>query len=228
MDVILASIVRVIALRPQINRFIAGGRLYQRNNIQISFAVKKALNTDAPETIVKLEFEGNETLTEVAEKIHEVVALNKQEGDQNDTDAMVKILQYVPFTLVRAFVGFAKWLDFKGIMPKFLINLSPFHTSAFFSNLGSINLDYIYHHIYDFGTTSLFITMGRRTNTPVIENGEIKVKKCTNIGIVVDERICDGFYLSSTLRIFERIFKDPYILDERPNVTQSEKILNKV
>ncbi|MDP4151940.1 MAG: 2-oxoglutarate dehydrogenase [Bacillota bacterium] len=213
MDVVIASLVRIFALRPDLNRFIAGGRLYQRKGIFISFAVKKAMSDDAPETTVKIGFTGNETMEEISRKIQDEITFNKQAEGQNDTDLLVKVFQFVPHIALRAFVGFAKWMDRMGVLPKSLIKLSPFHTTAFFSNLGSINLDYIYHHIYDFGTTSVFITLGKRVRIPEAVDGEVAVKKCTNIGVVVDERICDGYYLSKTLKLLDRLFNHPNMLD---------------
>ncbi len=217
MDIVMASFVRVVSLRPKLNRFIVNGRIYKRNNIQISLAVKKKLTDQAEETTIKLTFDGTESIKEVMEKVHQTVKENK--GDiQNDTDNIAKILTRVPNLLIKIMVRFLMWLDKHGMLPKSVIDASPFHTSIFLVNLKSIKMETVYHHIYNFGTTGIFVSMGKETMEPKVINpltNEVGVKKIMKMGIVVDERISDGLYNSLSLREFKKIMENPYILDEK-------------
>ena len=126
----------------------------------------------------------------------------------------------MPNWLIKLGVGFLKRLDKHGMLPKSLIKVSPFHTSCFVTNLKSIKTDYIYHHLYDFGTTGLFISMGKEQLEPVVdENGDITVGKIMKMGIVTDERICDGFYYASSFRKFKDIMENPYdLLEQLPEI----------
>lgn len=217
MDIVMAAFVRVIALRPKLNRFVVNGRIFKRNNIQISLAVKKRLTDEAEETTVKMTFDGTESIKDVMEKIHNTVKENK--GDiSNDTDKIAKILTSTPNFMIKIMVRFLMWLDKHGMLPKSIIEVSPFHTSLFLVNLKSIKMETVYHHIYNFGTTGIFVSMGKETLEPRVvdlSTKEIGVKKIMKMGIVVDERISDGLYNSLSLREFKKIMENPYILDQR-------------
>lgn len=227
MHVVIAAFVRVLSQRPKINRFIVNGRVYRRNNIQVSFAVKKKLVDTASETTVKLTFDGTESISQVKDKIDEIVKENKGVNKVNKTDKIAeKIMKGMPNFLVKFIVGFLKWLDKHGMLPKAVLEASPFHTSLFFVHLKSIKLPPVFHHIYDFGTTGVFVTMGQEELRPVVvdkKTKEVQVKKILPAGIVIDERISDGLYNSLSLRMFSEVMKNPYLLDETVEVIKDVK-----
>ena len=109
-----------------------------------------------------------------------------------------------------------KGMDKFNLLPASMIKVSPFHTSLFFTHLKSISSDYIYHHLYDFGTTGLFIALGKNVKLPVVEHNEVVVKNCVQVGVTMDERICDGVYLARSLRLFEKYIADPSLLETEP------------
>ncbi len=216
MDILIASMTRVLALRPRLNRFIMNSRIYKRNNIQISVAVKKALKDSADETTIKLTFTGKENIFEVKEIIDREVQANTKQSAYNETDKTAKMLTNIPNFFIKFAVWFLKWLDKHGMLPKSLINASPFHTSLFLTNMKSIKMDYVYHHIYNFGTTSIFISMGKEKYQPVVvnaEEGRIEAVKIMKAGMVIDERICDGLYNSLSLREFVKLMENPSALE---------------
>ncbi|MDY0138637.1 MAG: 2-oxo acid dehydrogenase subunit E2 [Candidatus Izemoplasmatales bacterium] len=219
MDVVMASFVRVLSIRPKLNRFIMNGRIYKRNNIQISLSVKKKLIDQAEETTIKMSFDGTESINDIMDKIHQTVKENQGEI-HNDTDHIAKILTRTPNFLIKASVRFLMWMDKHGMLSKKIIDVSPFHTSIFVTNLKSIKMEAVLHHIYNFGTTGIFVSMGKETWEPKVinqETKEIAARKIMKMGIVIDERICDGLYNSLSLREFKKIMENPYILDEQNN-----------
>ena len=126
MDIVMASFVRVVSLRPKLNRFIVNGRIYKRNNIQISLAVKKKLTDQAEETTIKLTFDGSESIKDVMEQVHQTVKENQ--GDiKNNTDNIAKILTRVPNLMIKIMVRFLMWLDKHGMLTKKVLAASPFH-----------------------------------------------------------------------------------------------------
>ncbi|MFA7075287.1 MAG: hypothetical protein WC152_01270 [Candidatus Izemoplasmatales bacterium] len=217
MDIVMASFVRVVSMRPKLNRFIVNGRIFKRNNIQISLAVKKKLTDEAEETTVKMSFDGSESIKDVMNNVHNTVNMNK--GDtKNETDHIAKVLTRVPNLMIKIMVRFLMWMDKHGMLPKKVIDASPFHTTIFLTNLKSIKMETVYHHIYNFGTTGIFVSMGKETLEPKVINAstkEIAARKIMKMGIVIDERISDGLYNSLSLREFKRIMENPYILDEK-------------
>jgi hypothetical protein len=106
-----------------------------------------------------------------------------------------------------------KGMDKYNLLPKAIVDLSPFHTSLFFTYLKSIKLDYIYHHLYDFGTTSIFVALGKTKRMPAVENDAVVIKTCCEIGYTLDERICDGLYFSNSMKLFEKYLDNPYLLE---------------
>ncbi len=222
MDIIYSALVRLIAERPALNRFVINGRVYSRNDIFLSLVIKKNMTDEAAETVVKLKFTGNENIFEIKDKLQNCILENKSNNTVNNTDKVARIFNFVPNWMLKISIGILKCMDKHGIMPKSIIEASPFHTSAFLTNVGSIGLDYIYHHLYNFGTTGLFISMGKKKKRYVYREDDIVEEKCISLGIVADERICDGFYFASSLKIFAKYLKKPELLEE--NFSKKEDI----
>lgn len=226
MDVIIASFVRVISLRPKLNRFVVNGRLFKRNSIQVSLSIKKRMVDAAEETAIKLTFDGTESIYDVQEKLHEIIKKNKGVQKKNMVDKLAELFAKGPNFLIKGTVRFFMWLDKHGMLPKTLLEESPFHTSVFLVNSRSIKMSPVFHHIYNFGTTGTFCSMGKETYQPVVTNPnkkEFDVKKIMELGFVIDERICDGLYNSLTLKELNRILSNPEVLDKRnDNVVKDE------
>lgn len=210
MHLIIAAMVRVYARFPRLNRFVINGRIFQHNEIQVSFVVKKNLSPDAPDALVKLNFTGMETLQEVKQKIDEAIEANNNIEANNGTDKIARLITMTPNFLIKLTVGLIKLLDKHGMLPKAILNVSPFHTSLFITNLKSIKGPSIFHHLYNFGTTGIFMAMGKESEVPVVNaDGKIVVGKRMPVQIVTDERFCDGFYFVSAMKFWERLLKHP-------------------
>lgn len=222
MNIIYAAMVRLISQRPQLNRFVMNGRTYARKDIEISLAIKKSLTDDGDETTIKLPFTGNENIFEVKDILDKVIADNKDAETTNDTDILATALSFIPTFLLKIAVSFIMFLDKHGMLPKFVIKASPFHTSAFLTNVASLGIDAIYHHLYDFGTTGLFLAMGKKKKDFIYDDETIKEEKCISLAFVCDERICDGYYFASSVKMFNRYLKKPELLEE--NVEKIEDI----
>lgn len=221
MDIVLASIVRLLSLRPYLNRFVVRGKIFQRKGTFISMTVKKSLKDDSNDTVIKVGFDGTETIDEVKERFR--AEIEKAWSEETATESAGKKFTNLPQFLFRWAMGIVRWADNRGMLPKSLIKASPFHTSVFLTNLKSIKTDAIIHHLYNFGTTTLFVAMGKEKEVPVVENGELAVGKVMNLGINMDERGCDGFYFARSLRVWSDLLQNPSIL-ERP-FTEEDVIL---
>lgn len=213
MNIIYAALVRMLAEKPSLNRFVMNGRTYARYGIHISLAIKKGMTEDSEETTIKIPFTGSENIFEVKELLDKAIIENKDTSTKNNTDKLVKLLSYVPDWLYKLIVNFLMHLDKHGMMPKAIINLSPFHTSAFLTNVGSLGIDAIYHHLYNFGTTGVFIAMGKKKKSYVYSDDEIVKERTISLAWVADERICDGFYYANALKSFYRYLKKPELLE---------------
>jgi len=214
MHIIIAGLVRIIANYPRLNRFVMNGRIYKRSVINISFVVRKGMSPDAPDTTVKLEFSGRETIAEVREKINDVIIANSNLDADNGTDKIARLITFTPNVVIAMLIGLIKFLDRHGMLPKAIIDVSPFHTTAFITNMKSIKGPSIYHHVYDFGNTGMFFSMGKEAMIPVVSGKEIVPAKRLPFKIVTDERFCDGFYFSSALRVLRKYYTHPEVLKD--------------
>ena len=214
MTIIYAALVRLLAEKPHLNRFVMDGRTYARNDIVVSFVVKKGMTEDAEETNIKLHFTGKENIFEIKEKLDKTIEENKKVETQNTTDKFVKLLSHVPDWIYKILINFLMWLDKHGMLPKAIVELSPFHASAYLTNLGSLGIDPIYHHIYNFGTVGVFLAMGKKKKSYIYEDENIVQEKTITLKWVADERICDGFYYASALKSFYRYLKKPELLEQ--------------
>lgn len=217
LDYLLAALVRTISQYPRMNRFIAGRRIYARDELRVSMAVKKELSIHTEETNVKFNFPREATVDEVNKIVRSTIAANKGEDASNNMDKLINVLNKFPRWFYTLFINLIIWLDYHGRMPKFIHEVSPFHTSVFVTNMGSIGADPIYHHLYNFGTTSVFIALGNRRKQRVIDrDGKIKERKVMKLRFTADERIADGYYLSVALKYFTGLFNRPEELENPP------------
>ncbi len=214
----ITAMMRMFVLRPRLNRFVINGKTFARNRLTASMTVKRQLSAEAPEVVIKPHFEKTDTLFDVYRRINDAMEKEVRDSEgENATDIAAKILNRLPAWVVRAFVNLVIFMDNRGWMNNFINNVSPFHTSFFITDVGSIGIDPIYHHIYDFGTTSVFLAMGKKQTIPVVNaDGTIEKRKVIRIKLTLDERICDGQYYAESFRMFRRLLKKPQQLEVPP------------
>jgi hypothetical protein len=185
----------------------------------VSLAIKKQMNEAGGETTIKLKFSPHDTIFDVAEKINKAVGDNKKPETKNEADKTAKIIMSCPGFLVRFIVWLLQTLDSFGLMPKIINNASPMHTSMFITDLGSLGIQPIYHHIYEFGTTSIFMAFGAKYSEKVIDKNNVVVeKRYVDLKVVTDERTTDGFYYASAFKLFARLLQTPEKLESKPEL----------
>ena len=230
MEILIAAVIRMYAEKPFLNRFVMNGRVYRRDAIYISFAVKKSMTEEAPETTLKLKFTGEEDIFEIKKMVDDAILQNKGgDADDNGTDKTAKLLTKIPNGLLKFAVRLLMWMDRHNCMPKKIIEVSPFHTSCFLTNMKSMSTDYVYHHIYDFGTTSMFIGLGKE-HTEAVFNEETKTfepSKILKMGVVIDERICDGFYYAKSIKVIKKYLLNPKLMETPYKIPFKDKVLSK-
>lgn len=219
MSVVMAAYLRTVYEFPLLNNFIVNKKIYKHKDFKVAMVVLKNLATQE-ETMSKVAFEFDDDIFEVNRKMTEYVEENKKTTTVNNTDKMIKFLVSLPGLLLVG-VSLFKLLDRYGLLPKFIIDLSPFHSSLTLTNLASIRTNHIYHHIYNFGTTSVFIAMGKNREVAKKKNGEIVFEKCMPLGVVMDERICSGIYFAAAFRKFSHYLENPELLEQKPNTEEN-------
>ncbi|MBQ0111256.1 MAG: 2-oxoglutarate dehydrogenase, partial [Oscillospiraceae bacterium] len=206
---------------PALNRFISGQRIYARNDIQCMMAVKKGLSIESEETVIKAFFMPDDTVETIFNKFQTLINETKQ-SEANNVESTAKFLMHLPRFLLKFAVWFLGLMDYFGILPKKLLDISPFHGSFFITSMGSLGIPVIYHHLYDFGNCPAFCCYGAKYyKTETDEKGEKSKHKCMDMTFVLDERICDGLYYATALKKMLKYIKEPELLDtEKINVIE--------
>ena len=216
MNIIVAAFVRAVSEHPEANRFIMNKQTFARNHCSVSFTMlKEPQNADAGETSVKIKYDLTDTLYDVRDRMEAVVNANRGVENQNFVDKLVRFLFAVP-GLPTLIVALVRLLDRYGLCPGLLLDELPFHTSMFITNNASIGLHHVNHHIYNFGSTSLFFGMGTIEKIATVEKGESRMKRWLPIGITADERICSGAHYSGFFSSMNRYLQHPELLEVPP------------
>lgn len=218
LHIMLAAYIRTISQKPGINRFIAGQRIYARNNIEIVMTVKKEMTTDSPDTCIKVIFEPDDTVAEVYERFNQAVEQVKATQELDSSfDKTANRLANLPRPILRTAVRLINWLDYHGWLPQALLDVSPFHGSMIVTSMGSLGIKPIYHHIYNFGTLPVFISYGvKRSVLKPRRDGSTEMRRYIDLKVVTDERICDGFYYASAFKMIRKYAEHPSLLTVRP------------
>lgn len=221
LSLIIAAYLQTLAEFPALNRFVVNKTIYARNEIAVGMVVLKGGKIDSHGTMSKLYLKKHFTLDHVQETIEKYIEENRAEDNENGTDKIIKTLVGVP-GLLRFGVCFFKVLDKYGLLPKKIIDISPFHVSAVVTNLASIRTNHIYHHVYDFGTTSIALAMGNLREVPTPSKGEVVFERCMPIGMVMDERIASGAYFALAFRKFRKLLSNPQLLETPSEVINED------
>ena len=211
--VVMAAFIRTVAEYPFLNRFVVNRTLYARNELAVGMVVLKPGETEG--TMNKMYFKPDMTIYQIQEVLDEYINTNRGTGETNSTDKIINTLLSIP-GLARVGVSILKWMDWHGLLPKAIINASPFHCSMTITNLASIGTNYIFHHVYNFGTTSMIMAMGNTREDAVRRHGEIVFEKVIPIGLVMDERIAEGVQFAMACRKLQSILQDPSVLEQPP------------
>ena len=211
MSLVIAAYIRTMAEFPELNRFIVNKKVYTRNEVAIGMVVLKS-GEDHNGTMSKMYFDKTNTIFDVNNIINKYGEENRENPENNGTEKIIKFLLSVP-GLLTVGVKFLKWVDKHGLLPKFVIDMSPFHMSIGITNLASIRTNHIYHHCYEFGTTSVFMAMGNLREVPKRKGDEITFVRSLPIGVVMDERICSGHYFANVFSYVTRMLNDPHRME---------------
>lgn len=211
--VITAALAKVVTLRPKLNRFIKGNRMYERNELTFAFVVKKQFADEAHEALAFLRFDENCTVDVVHDRIMREIYECRSEKLDNSTAGMDSLLR-LPRFLLRMLIGILNMLDYYGRVPNSLIKTDPNYASVFMSNLGSIGMKAGYHHLNNWGTNSLFITIGEKMMRPVYDaEGNAQTRPVVELGLMLDERIADGYYYAKSIKLLRRLLQEPELLE---------------
>ena len=206
---VITGVAKTIYNRPLLNRYISGKRFYDRKDISLSFVAKNKLEDHSEERLIILEAKNKMTLKDISQKILKVVSKTRQDNS-NDMNDFLGIVTSAPRWLLSFIMWLFRKLDFYGLVPSFVSDGDPNYTTVLLSNLGSVKANCCYHHLNNYGTNSIVITVGVIHDKEV--NGELR--KYVNLGLTLDERIADGIYFANSSKLLKHILENPELLED--------------
>ena len=212
---VIAAVARTIKMRPLLNRYISGKHYYMRHDISMGFTVKKKFEDHAEETLMIYHPKDDQNVCAITDKLTPKVAIAKKDDGGMKVDDILNIVKKFPKFIMHLFMAFMRFTDNHGLMPKGFSSVDPNYVTVMLSNLGSIKCDAVYHHLNNFGTNGIVITIGEIHKEIILdENNQQVVRDIVNIGVTLDERIADGFYFARSLKLIKHLFKNPQLLDK--------------
>ena len=224
LHVFVAAYVRVVASRPAVNRFVSGQRIYARNNIEVVMAVKPSLTDESLEAMIKVPLDPSDTVFDVYRKMNEKIdEVKADDSDSNSTEQAATILGKLPRVLLRFAIWLINFLDYFGLLPQFLLDASPFHGSMIVTDLGSLGIPPVYHHLYNFGNLPVFLAFGAKHRDVELDKAGTPVeRKYMDYTVVSDERICDGYYFATAFKYFKYYLRNPELLETPPETVEED------
>ena len=214
----IASYIRLISMLPGLNRFVVGRRIYARNNIEIVMTVKRTLSVESTETTIKVVFEPTDTILDVYRKMNAKIDEIKSSDENNGTEDFADTIAHLPRFLIRFAIAILRMMDYFGWIPQSLLDVSPFHGTMIITDLGSLRIGPVFHHIYNFGTLPAFVAFGAKRHAYELNrHGQMVDKKYVDCKYVLDEGIVDGYYYAHALQAYRYMFEHPEILLSPPS-----------
>ena len=216
MQIIVAAYVRAVSTHPEVNRYIMNKQYFSRNNCTVSFTLlKDPQDADKGETVVKIKFDLTDTIFDVRDRMNAAVTANRGEEKKNFADKLASVVVKIP-GFATGVVALVRLLDRYGLMPGAFLDALPFHTGMFITNNASIGLHHVNHHIYNFGSTSLFFAIGSVSKAAVVEDGKARMKRFLPIGATADERVCSGAHYAGFFADMVCYLNHPELLEKEP------------
>ncbi len=218
--VLLACYLRTLCKYPGLNRFLAGQKVYTHgDDVQYCMTIKKEMSAESPDTVIKVHLKPTDTADDVYRKLQAAVDEVKNSSLDSDFDNTAAAFTLIPGVFLKFVVWLLRTLDYFGLLPKFLLEVSPFHGSLFFTSMGSLGIPPVYHHLYDFGNLPVFAAFGcKRKAIEVQEDGTVVQRKYVDVKFTLDERIVDGYYYAAFFKHYKRLLAHPEVLDNPPDV----------
>lgn len=214
-QVMVATMLKTITLRPKMNRFIANQMMYQRDEVSAAFTVKKEFSDDSGEALAVIRSKETDTIDTIHDEIYRQISICRSKDQKDAGTESLDMVAKVPGFLLKMVGSAARFLDRHGWMPQSVIEGDPYYCSAVLTNLGSIKLHAGYHHLTNWGTCSVFCAVGEMKKRPFYDDeGNVTMRPSVDIGLTIDERLADGYYYSKTIRLMKKLLEQPELLDK--------------
>ena len=211
---IIAATLKTITLRSKLSYFIHNKKMYKRNEVSAAFTVKQEFDDNGHEVLCFIHTKPEWSIDDLHNELHRQLLKLKSKGYRDESSSFMDKFQKLPSFISRPILNFVCYLERKGLVPTSLVETDPYHSTVNFANLGSIGLPSGYHHLTNWGTTSLFIVIGKKERMPFNENDNVLFKDGVELSMTIDERIADGYYFSKSIKMLRYFLEHPELLDK--------------
>ncbi|MBQ1438222.1 MAG: 2-oxo acid dehydrogenase subunit E2 [Solobacterium sp.] len=225
---VVTAALKTIFLRSKLSIFIHNRKMYRRNEVSAAFTVKQEFADNGGEVLAFLHAKPEWTIDDVHNEIHRQLLKLKKKGYTDESTSIMDKLNKAPKWITRPLIGGICRLEKKGLIPPALVETDPYHSSIVLANLGSIGLPNGYHHLTNWGTTSMFLLIGTIGRLPFYENDTVTFRDGVEIGFTVDERIADGFYFARSIKMLQLFLEQPELLERPMNEKLSDELWQKI
>lgn len=213
-QIIVSAVLKTVTLRPKMNRFIANSNMYQRNEVSAAFVIKKIFSDSGEEGLAFIHAKKGDNIDSIHNSVYEQVSDCRKSKKKDSSTESMDMFNKMPRWLSKALVKLVCVLDKHGKVPAPFIATDPYYASVILSNLGSIKLHSGYHHLTNWGTTSIFVVVGEKKKRPFYDDdGNVTMKNSIDLGLTIDERIADGYYYAKTVRLLKKLLENPELLE---------------
>ncbi len=221
---IVTAVLKIVTLRSKLSIFIHDKRMYKRNEVSAAFTVKQEFLDNGGEVLCFIHSKPEWNIDDVHDELRRQLLKLKDRSYVDESTGFMDKFNQLPKFISRPLVSFVCWLEKHNMVPKALIETDPYHSSVLLANLGSIGLPDGYHHLSNWGTTSIFVVIGQYGKMPFYENSKTVFKDGVKLGITVDERIADGYYFSKSFKMLQLFLENPELLDQPLNEKLSDEL----
>ena len=225
---IVTAVLKIITLRSKLSIFIHDKRMYKRNEVSAAFTVKQEFLDDGGEVLCFIHSKPEWTIDDVHNELKRQLLKLKNRNYVDESTGFMDKFNQLPKFISRPLVSLVAWLEKHSLCPKALLETDPYHSSVVLANLGSIGLPEGYHHLTNWGTTSIFVVIGQYGRMPFYENDKTIFKDGVKLGITVDERIADGYYFSKSFKMLQLFLENPELLEQPLNEKLSDELWQKI
>ena len=221
---LIAAPLKTITLRSKLSIFIHDRKMYKRNEISAAFTVKQEFSDDGGEVLAFIHSKPDWTIDDLHNELHRQLLKLKNKSYVDESTGVMDKFNKLPKFISRPIISAICGLEKKGMILPALVETDPYHSTVNFANLGSIGLPSGYHHLTNWGTTSLFVVVGKAGRMPFYENDQVVFKDGVELNMTVDERIADGYYFSKSMKILQYFLQNPELLDRPFNEKLSDEV----
>ena len=225
---IITATLKTVTLRSKLNLFIHDRKMYRRNEVSTAFTVKQEFSDNGGEVLAFIHSKPEWNIDDVHNEIKRQLLKLKKKEYRDESSGFMDKFNSIPKFISRPALRFVCWLEKHSLIPKALIETDPYHSSVVFANLGSIGLPEGYHHLTNWGTTSIFIVIGKSGRMPFFENDQVVFKDGVRLNFTIDERIADGYYFSKSIAMLKLFLENPEYLEQPLNEKLSDEVFKQL